>query len=259
MLIETRESTVDNPKEFFYPNKYAIYEDSELNGYSVTDASKHSGWSSEDRKILATNVVSSIDNYGKKYFVYIILKPYVVGNGWLVEGFISDTSAPKYVYSYYDIPMFKNMGLSITEIISKLQKRYTDKISKLEKDIKVKQITDKKTSIDNEDIVGELRDLVESYGGKLEVNPARDTRYTLMEYDFSIGKYGVVFKPRKVIKYNLECWEVYFTFPFMKDYYINYLKGNDFEGMKEIVNSVCKLSACKTLTGDYREFIQEQN
>ena len=75
MLIETRESTVDNPKEFFYPNKYAIYEDSELNGYSVTDASKHSGWSSEDRKILATNVVSSIDNYGKKYFVYIILKP----------------------------------------------------------------------------------------------------------------------------------------------------------------------------------------
>ena len=26
MIIETRETTVDNPKEFFYPNKYAIYE-----------------------------------------------------------------------------------------------------------------------------------------------------------------------------------------------------------------------------------------
>ena len=257
MLIETRESTVDNPKEFFYPNKYSIYEESELNGYSVTDASKSMGWSSENRKVLATNVVSSIDNYGRKSYVYIILKPYLAAKGWLIEGFKSDTNVPKYVYSYYDIPMFKNMGLSIAEIISKLQKRYSDKISKLEKDIKVKQITDKKTSIDNEDIVGELRDLVESYGGKLEVNPARDNRFTLMEYRFCVGKYGVTFKPRKVIKYNLECREVYYSMPFMKDYYIYYLKGNDFEGMKEIVNCICKLSACKTLTGDYREFIQE--
>lgn len=258
MIIETRESTVDNPKEFFYPNKYAIYDESDLSGYSVTDASKHSGWASAPRKILATNVVSSINNYGKKYYVYLILKQQSSVDGWLIEGIISDTSAPQDVFSYYDIPMFKNMGLSIAEIISKLQKRYTDKISKLEKDIKVKQITDKKTTIDNEDVVGELRDLVESHGGKLEVIPARDTRYTLMEYRFDVGKYGVVFKPRKVLKYNLECWEVYFSFPFMKDYYLHYLKGNDFEGMKEIVNSVCKFSACKSLTGDYREFIQEQ-
>ena len=69
MRIETRKDTVDYSKDYAYAKQYAIYDESDLNGYTITDAKKYSIWqnSGDDRKVVATNVVCSINPTGKKF------------------------------------------------------------------------------------------------------------------------------------------------------------------------------------------------
>ena len=260
MRIETRKDAVDYSKDYSYAKQYAIYDESDLNGYTITDAKKSTFWKNpdEDRKVVATNVVCSINHTGKKFYAYIILKPF--GTDWIVEGIISSTTTPVQVYNYFDIPLFKNMGISIGDLISKLKKRYNNKISIIEKEIKENQINHKNNEIETEDIVGELRRFIAQYNGTLEMFPSKDNRISLMNYKFVCDGNTLIFQANKIFKYNLECWKVYWGLSWVKDYYDMYLKGNDFETMKQLLQSFCLMVTCKkdNYNGSYYGFIKKK-
>ena len=259
MRIETRKDAVDYAKDYTYAKQYAIYDESDLNGYTITDAKKSTFWKNpdEDRKVVATNVICSINPTGRKFYAYIILKPYE--SDWIVEGIISCTSAPDRIYNYFDIPLFKNMGISIEELISKLKKRYNNKISAIEKEIKENQINHKKNEIETEDIVGELRKFIAQYNGTLEITPSSDNRISLMNYKFVCNGNTLKFQANKIFKYNLECWKVYWGLSWVKDYYDMYLKENDFETMKQLLQSFCLMVSCNkdNYDGNYYGFIKK--
>lgn len=257
MRIETRKDTVDYAKDSCYAKQYAIYDESDLNGYTIIDAKKYGFCRDEERKVVATNVVCSISPTGKKSYAYIILMPYE--SDWIVEGIISLTTPPVKIYTYFDIPLFKNMGISIEDLISKLKKRYTNKIFNIEKEFKENLINHKKNEIETEDIVGELRRMIAQYNGTLEITPSRDNRISLMNYKFVCNGNTLLFQANKIFKYNLECWKVYWGLSWIKDYYDMYLKENDFESMKQLLQSFCLMVTCNkdNYNGSYYGFIKK--
>lgn len=151
------------------------------------------------------------------------------------------------------VTFVKNIGFDLNGLYELYKKRFektSQNYSKKQKEIQQQQ---KLNDISLDDFEGELLFLAEKYGYTYE-SEYSSSDPTKKNFRFFKDKVGSIhFTVYTVKKYNLQCWQVWFSCCLIKETYSAYVK--DLESIKKLAEGYMTMFNEKLMTGNYSDFI----
>lgn len=252
MLIHTNAYPNDDTTSHYYARTFATFTLEELmnTGYRIF---KVSGFNDNiDFYCIDTNCIFDFDIHGQDYKGYLIFANTNKSNDYYLYGALKLTNDPRYIGYYCNVPLFRDIGCDINELIKRLKDRYEKVVAKKKTEYKKKTNKLKISDIQTEDRENILYELAAKYKADFTNERNKDVRLDNKKYVFKLNGCVLQFMPTKIHKYDLNCWKLYWYMKFTNTTYDTYI--NDFNDIPTIADGFLKIASVKNLTKDYHDF-----
>lgn len=160
----------------------------------------------------------------------------------------------KYNYSN-GVTFVKNIGFDLPGLYELYKKRFEKASQDFVKKQKEIQQQQKLNDISLDDFEGELLFLAEKYGYTYSSQYSKSDP-TKKDFYFDKQNCGQIrFYVHTVKKYNLQCWQVWFSCCMIKETYSAYIK--DLKSIKKLAEGYMIMFNEQLMTGNYMEFVEK--